>query len=301
MYQQHFTLKQLPFSLTPDTEFFYPNPAHLEALDVLRVALAGGEGFIKVTGEVGTGKTLLCRMLLNSLDDSWRCAYVPNPILKPDALRRTIADELELPVKTRTTQHELVKMLNDHLLMMAANGKKIVICIDEAQALSDQSFEALRLLSNIETEKDKLVHIVLFGQPELDVRLAGSSLRQLRQRIVFSYQLQPMSIDAVREYLQHRLVVAGYRGDPIINEQAVRVVHQASSGIPRLVNIIAHKALMLAYGQGIYRIDNKLAQIAAEDTEGAVVIQSRQKLWWATVAVFIAGAAMLAIGMRGLS
>jgi len=180
MYEDHFGLRQAPFSLTPDTGFFFRNDAHVEALQVLRVALDAGEGFIKVTGEVGTGKTLLCRLLLNGLDEQWVTAWVPNPYLDPDALRRAIADELRVALGPTPRQHTLVKKLQERLIELAASGKRVAVVIDEAQALSDESLEALRLLSNLETETRKLLHVVLFGQPELDERLAQPQLRQLR-------------------------------------------------------------------------------------------------------------------------
>lgn len=269
MYETHFGLQRLPFSLTPDTGFFYRHPAHVEALEVLRVALQGGEGFIKVTGEVGTGKTLLCRMLLNSLDDAWVSAWVPDPYLDPDALRRAIADELRVSLGPSPRQHTVVKKLQERLIQLAADGKRVAVVIDEAQVLSDQSLEALRLLSNLETETRKLLHVILFGQPELDARLEQPQLRQLQQRIGFSYRLPPLDLSATGHYLQHRLAVAGYNGQPLFGGAALRALHAASRGIPRLVNVLAHKALMLAYGRGLREVGVSEVALAIRDTDGA--------------------------------
>lgn len=269
MYEQHFGLRQPPFALTPDTGFFFRNEAHVEALQVLQVALDAGEGFIKVTGEVGTGKTLLCRLLLNGLDERWVTAWVPNPYLEPDALRRAIADELRVPLGPTPRQHTVVKKLQERLIELAAAGRRVVVIIDEAQALSDQSLEALRLLSNLETETRKLLQVVLFGQPELDERLAQAQLRQLRQRIGFAYRLQPLDAEGVGLYLQHRLAVAGYNGRPLFGAPALRRLHRASGGIPRLLNVLAHKALMLAYGRGLREVTAAEVTLAVRDTAGA--------------------------------
>ncbi len=285
MYEDHFGLRQAPFSLTPDTGFFFRNDAHVEALQVLRVALDAGEGFIKVTGEVGTGKTLLCRLLLNSLDEQWVTAWVPNPYLDPDALRRAIADELRVALGPTPRQHTLVKKLQERLIELAAGGKRVAVIIDEAQALSDESLEALRLLSNLETETRKLLHVVLFGQPELDQRLAQPQLRQLRQRIGFGYRLQPLDADGVALYLQHRLSVAGYNGRPLFAQRALRRLHRASGGIPRLVNVLAHKALLLAYGRGLREVSEAEVALAVRDTDGA---QAPARAGWGRAAAWSA-------------
>lgn len=295
MYEDHFGLRQAPFSLTPDTGFFFRNEAHVEALQVLRVALDAGEGFIKVTGEVGTGKTLLCRLLLNGLDEQWVTAWVPNPYLDPDALRRAIADELRVALGPTPRQHTLVKKLQERLIELAASGKRVAVVIDEAQALSDESLEALRLLSNLETETRKLLHVVLFGQPELDERLAQPQLRQLRQRIGFGYRLQPLDAEGVALYLQHRLSVAGYNGRPLFAQRALRRLHRASGGIPRLLNVLAHKALLLAYGRGLREVSEAEVALAVRDTDGAQTPARprwRRALWLAGAGVAVVGTAL---------
>ncbi len=269
MYRQHFGLQSAPFTITPDTGFFHNAGTHQEALNVLLVALQSGEGFLKVTGEVGTGKTLLCRTLLNTLDDRFVTAYIPNPFLNPTALRMALAEELGIRFARNIGQHRLLKLITEKLVELNAAGKRVVLLLDEAQALPDDSLEALRLLTNLETEKDKLLLVVLFGQPELDRRLAQNHLRQLKQRIIFSYTLQPLDQDALIAYLQHRLMVAGYGGAPLFSRRAIRHLHKASRGIPRLVNVLCHKALMAAYGSGQHSIDHHHMQRAIADTEDA--------------------------------
>ncbi len=267
MYQQYYGMQELPFSLAPDTQFFFCHRGHQEALNVLMVALECGEGFIKITGEVGTGKTLLCRELLNRLSKNFHTAYIPNPYLSPVGLRKMIAEELGLN-PSGLSDHELLKAINKQLLNFFQQGKPAVICLDEAQALPDQTMEALRLLSNLETEKRKLLQIVMFGQPELNEKLSRSRNRQLRQRIVHSYQLQPLDAERVMHYLEHRLRVAGYNGEPLFKREAVDYLYRTSGGVPRLVNILGNKALLLAFGKGLHQVDSRIIKDAVMDTEG---------------------------------
>ena len=182
MYLQHFGLTETPFSLTPNTGFFFGLAPHVEALQVLQTALQTGEGFIKVTGEVGTGKTLICRKLMNDLPERFHCAYLPNPYLTPDELRWAVAMELGLKHSSQIDQQQLTGLIQQQLLALSAHGHSIILVLDEAQALPDESLEALRLFTNLETESRKLLQVVLFAQPELDERLAQNKFRQLRQR-----------------------------------------------------------------------------------------------------------------------
>lgn len=270
MYLEHFGLREQPFSLTPDTDYFFASATHREALNVLLVALRGGEGFIKVTGEVGLGKTLLCRQLLNALGEDFVTAYVPNPHLSAGSMRLALARELGVILpRARYTQEDLLDWLNAALLERAAAGQRVVLCLDEAQELPAQTLEAVRLLTNLETEKRKLLQVVLFGQPELDRRLADRRLRQLVQRITFSYRLVPMDRKTVAVYVGHRLHVAGYRGAPLFTSRALARLYRASGGTPRLINILCHKSLMAAYGPGAHRVDGKAMRRAVRDTEGA--------------------------------
>ncbi|WJW75536.1 AAA family ATPase [Thiohalobacter sp. IOR34] len=290
MYLEHFGLREAPFAITPDTHFYYCSPSHQEALNVLLVALRSGAGFLKLTGEVGTGKTLLCRRLLNTLDDSFVTAYIPNPFLNPTALRMALAEELGLEFARNIGQHRLLKLITERLIELNAAGKRVVLLIDEAQAIPDDSLEALRLLTNLETEKDKLLLVVLFGQPELDQRLERPRLRQLRQRILFSHRLRPLSAAESAGYLQHRLQLAGAASD-CFTPRALRLLHRASRGIPRLLNVLAHKGLMAAFGAGLQRVDAEQVRRAVADTEDASPLPAAWRRPWALGALGTAACA----------
>jgi len=274
MYLSHFGLNELPFGITPDTQFAFAGNAHQEALNTLLVAIKSGEGFIKITGEVGTGKTLLCRRFLAALGDRYISAYLPNPYLEPRTLLLAVAEELGLSLQHYDHHFHLIKALNECLLDHARQEKPVVLCIDEAQAMPIESLEALRLLSNLETEKRKLLHLVLFGQPELDAKLADPSVRQLRQRISFHYRLGGLQRRELEHYLNHRLRVAGYRGDVLFAPGAIRLIHRASRGTPRMVNVLAHKALLSAFGEGKHQVSTQHLRTAVRDTEEA------RLPWW---------------------
>lgn len=287
MYEAHFGLREPPFGITPDTSFAYACSSHQEALNTLLVAARNGEGFMKVTGEVGTGKTLLCRRFLAMLDSRFVSAYVPNPYLEPRTLMFALADELGIVLPREADQHQLLKELSRALLNFARQGKTVVVCLDEAQAMPQETLEALRLLTNLETEKRKLLQVVLFGQPELDERLGHAAVRQLRQRITFQYRLSALNAEEVDHYLAHRLRVAGYRGSRLFAPAAVRRLHRVSRGVPRLINIIAHKALLLAFGEGMQQVHPHHVRIAAADTPAAVPVVH---WWWLGLAMFVLAA-----------
>ena len=219
MYLYHFGLRELPFTLTPNTNFYLGLEPHNEALAVLITALKTGEGFIKVVGEVGTGKTLMCRKLLNEIPEHFVTAYIPNPYLKPDELRRAVAVELGVKQAQRMSVQLLTQRIQTRLLELHSQGHSVVLILDEAQALPAESLEALRLFTNLETETRKLLQVVLFAQPELDERLAETAFRQLKQRITFSYKLRAMTATEVEHYIQHRLQVAGYKGINLFDQR----------------------------------------------------------------------------------
>lgn len=275
MYLDHFGLSELPFGITPDTSFTVLTRSHQEALNTLLVALNSGEGFIKITGEVGTGKSLLCRRLLQALPENAVSAYLPNPYLAPRTLLLALAEELGVAVDSASDDYHLLKCVNEALLAYAGDERPVVVCIDEAQAMPLETLESLRLLSNLETEKRKLLQIVLFGQPELDRKLAEPSVRQLLQRIAFHYRLGCLGREEVGNYLAHRLRVAGYRGNELFAPRAVRSLHRASRGTPRLLNILAHKSLLAVYGEGKHAVLPRHVRQAAADTEGAAAPG-----WW---------------------
>ncbi len=275
-YLRQFGLREAPFGITPDTSFFFPCRSTQQALNTLLISLANGEGFIKITGEVGTGKTLLCRKFLKTLDAGWVSAYIPNPNLEPRTLLLAVAEELGAQVDPGVEQHHLLKTITLRLLDLARDGKRVLQCMDESQAMPLDTLECLRLLTNVETEKRKLLQVVLFGQPELDRRLASDSVRQLRQRITFQYDLQGLDIDEVGAYFAHRLGVAGYNGAPVLSPAARRALYKASRGVPRLVNILAHKSLLLAFGEGLRRTERRHVRIAIDDTPAATM----PWYWW---------------------
>jgi MSHA biogenesis protein MshM len=267
MYLAYFGLSEFPFSITPDTQFAYNAIAHEEALNTLLLAIEGGEGFVKITGEVGAGKTLLCRTLLSVLGPDRVTAYLPNPQLEPRALLVEVAEELGAVAGTDAAM--LVKAINRRVMEIAAEGKTTVLVIDEAQTIPHLTLQTLRMLSNLETEKRKLIQIVMFGQPELDEMLSEKSARQVLQRITFHYRLTGLKRHELGSYLQHRLHMAGYHGSALFTKGARWALHRHSGGMPRLVNVLAHKAMLAAFGEGAERVNYSHVRRAANDTEAA--------------------------------
>jgi len=266
MYLEHFGLKEFPFTITPDTQFFFPSDASQEALNTILVAAKTGEGFIKITGEVGTGKSMLCRKLMGMLAPDFVVAYVPNPYLDTDTLFREIASELGAAVGLEDTRHQVLRAITDRLMTIHLEGKRALVCLDEAQAMPIETMESLRLLTNLETEKRKLLQVIIFGQPELEDKLNHPSIRQLKQRIAFHYNLTPMVGDEVEYYIQHRLAVAGHSGGRLFTPGALWMLRKRTHRVPRLVNIIAHKALLSAYGKGHKQVGFWDVKAAADDT-----------------------------------
>ena len=288
MYEGHFGFHEPPFGLTPDTSYFFPCSSYQDALDMLLVAAYNGEGFIKIVGEVGHGKTMLCRTFLAALQEpdaggafenaadgvrsnvpAFVTAYLPNPYMDPRGLMLALADELAMEIERTVDLHMLVKLVTSRLMIIAEEGKRALVCMDEVQAMPQHTLEAVRLLTNLETEKRKLLQVVLFGQPELDQKLQPRSARQLLQRITFQYTLQGLQKGEIAGYIEHRLRVAGYDGDPLFTSAAIRLLHKYTGGTPRLVNVIAHKALMLAFGEGVRCIEGRHIKAAAADTPSA--------------------------------
>ena len=266
MYLRPFGLRELPFSLTPDPLFFYAHPGAQAALNTLLIALRSGEGFVKIVAEVGCGKTLLCRRLIAALAPKFETAYIPNPAMDARSMLLAVCEELEIEVEAGESSHRIVKALKHRLLDRARAGHGVVLIIDEAQCIPDDTVEALRLMSNIETEKRKLLQIVLFGQPELDEKLAQPHLRQLLQRITFADYIEPMQAEDVGDYVDFRLRIAGAVDGRIFSDGAIAELARRSGGIPRLVNVIAHKSMMLAYGEGAGTVTGAHVGLAADDT-----------------------------------
>ncbi len=267
MYAEFFGFAEQPFSLTPDTQFFFDQCSHRDALNTLLLALQQGEGFIKVVGEVGTGKTLLCRILLARLEKQrYVTAYIPNPWLTPQELKAFVAQEIGAQYTAQMPAHELTAALYRKLVQTARQKKQVVLIIDEAQAMPRETLEALRLLTNLETEKQKLLQVVILGQPELDQLLKRKDLRQLKQRIVFSEYLHPLSLYGVQTYINHRLAASGHEHPGLFSLGACWLLRLASGGVPRMINILAHKALMCAYGRGHRQVNGWHVARAVLDT-----------------------------------
>ena len=283
MYLGHFSLREAPFAITPDSSFYYPHEGAQAALNTLLVALRSGEGFLKIVGEVGCGKTVLCRQLLKTLQGEFVTAYVPNPDMGPDDLLMALCMELCIPLTPPISRHSVLNALRDCLLRHAAEGRSVVVCIDEAQAIPLRTVESLRLLSNLETEKRKLLQLVLLGQPELDTKLAQPEIRQLMQRITFAEYLGPMAAEQVGVYLRHRLHTAAsddHTDLDVFEPAAVAAIARASGGVPRLINVLAHKCLMLAYGENLHRVNTTHVRLAAADTPGIAPPSSRWRRLW---------------------
>jgi MSHA biogenesis protein MshM len=294
MYLEHFGLDTAPFSITPDTRFVYGSRSQRDALNVLLMTADAGEAFVKITGEVGSGKTLLCRRFLAALKDAngakrrFRTAYIPNPCLSPRALMMAIAMELKVRKIDAESEVRLIDSLQKALLRCAARGEQVVVCLDEAQAMPAETLESLRLLSNLETEQRKLLQIVLFGQRELDAQLARDKLRQLRSRISFSYRLDGLSLAETIAYLQHRVSVAGHAGGLLFGQAAARDIHRATHGLPRRINIVAHKSLLAAYGQGARTVDATHVAAALDDR-----LRRSPLAWAADLAARLSGVTMI--------
>lgn len=268
MYLEFYGLKEPPFSITPDPRFVYLSERHRDALAHLLYGIGqgGGGGFVQLTGEVGTGKTTLSRLLLEQLPENTQVALVLNPRLSPVELVETICEELHLDLSGRRgSLKSLVDVLNHHLLDTYAAGKRVVVIIDEAQELSRAALEQVRLLTNLETPSQKLLQIVLLGQPELRDLLARPELRQLAQRVTARYHLTPLSAEETDIYLRHRLAVAGATRFPF-TKLAVRRVHERAGGVPRLINVIADRALLAGFAHDQAQIGERLVERAAGET-----------------------------------
>jgi MSHA biogenesis protein MshM len=213
-------------------------------------------------------------------DPQYVTAYIPNPCLTPAGLRMALADELGVSYARNMGQARLLNLISERLMELHGEGRRVVLLLDEAQALPDDSMECLRLLTNLETEKSKLLQVVMFGQPELDDRLAENKLRQLRQRVTFSYRLSAIDREGLPGYLAHRLLVAGYHGKPLFTKEALESLYRSSRGIPRLINILAHKTLMAAYGRGSSSVVHEHVSLAAQDTEGVEMKRSWLRPWF---------------------
>lgn len=288
MYYAHFGLADAPFRITPHTEFFFGGAQRGPLLDALMYAITTDEGIIKVSGEVGTGKTMLCRMLMERLPLSVESIYIANPLLTPDDVLQTIARELgcELPQGARGAH---LSSLQEHLIRLHGDAKRVVVLIDEAHAMPADTLEEIRLLSNLETQRHKLLHIVLFGQPELDTILNRVGMRQLKDRITQQFKLTPLNRVEVAAYIDFRLRAAGFRGPEVFNDAAIRRIARASRGLTRRINILADKALLAAFAAGRHAVGAAEAAAAVRDAD---LGSGYSLLGWRGLAAVAAAAAL---------
>jgi type II secretory pathway predicted ATPase ExeA len=266
IYLEHFGLREAPFGITPHTDFFFTGANRGGILDALTYAAVNDEGIIKVSGEVGSGKTMLCRKLLEKLPKHVETVYLPVPSLSRNEMLEAIAHELGVALPDSRT-HRMMLALQAHLLEVHASGRRVVVLIDEAHAMPDETLEEVRLLSNLESERHKLLHIILFGQPELDERLNNKSMRQLRDRITHNFWLAPLHLNDIGNYLMYRLRAAGYRGPDLFSRGATRILGKASGGLTRRLNILADKCLLAAFADGQHGIDDRHAKAAVRDLQ----------------------------------
>lgn len=265
MYYDFFGLNAAPFKITPDLHLFYSGGRRGDTLEALEYAVLNGEGIIKVVGEVGSGKTMLCRMLESRLPETVETIYITTPSMEREEILYALASELGIdPQGQRSAQ--VVRSVQEHLISKYASGRQVVVFIDEAQAMPLETLEEIRLLSNLETSTHKLLQIVLFGQPELDEHLSAPHIRQLRERITHSFNLGPFSPEEVRFYLQFRMRAVGYKGPDVFSKQAIKLIAEASHGLIRRVNILADKALLAAFSENIHEITAAHAKAAIQDS-----------------------------------
>jgi general secretion pathway protein A len=282
VYQDFFGFSEKPFDLTPDPKYLYLSPKHKEVLAHLVYGLQENNGFLKIVGEVGTGKTMICRSFLRELRADFNIAYIFNPCINELELLQTINTELGIPGKSKSKK-KLVDFLNGFLLEERSKGHRVVVIIDEAQDLQPNVLEQLRLLSNLETDTEKLIQIVLIGQPELDKVLAKDGLRQLRQRITIKWELLPLNLEETRGYIQHRLNVALGKGKVRFSRESVKMVFRYSRGIPRMINVVADRTLLIAFTQSTKKITPKIVKLAVSDIGELIPLESWTDKFWKLV------------------
>jgi MSHA biogenesis protein MshM len=293
MYYTHFGLAQPPFRITPDTGFFYSGGNRGPILETLMYAIGQGEGIIKVTGEVGSGKTMLCSMLQSRLPANVETVYLANPSVSPEEILHAIALELQLKPPRDASRLEVMQMLHGHLLERHAQGKQVVMFVEESQSMPISTLEEIRLLSNLETAHAKLLQIVLFGQPELDDNLRQPHIRQLRERITHSFRLNPLKPGEIRDYLNFRLRAAGYRGPDLFSPPVINAIAKATNGLTRRINLIADKALLAAFAGNTHTLTLEHVKAAVRDSEFSNDEPSRPRLkLWFAASLFALGAGL---------
>ena len=294
LYLVHFGLSEAPYRITPHTDFFFEGANRGATLEALLYAITNDEGIVKVTGEVGSGKTMLCRVLMERLPQNVETIYLANPSLGRDEIMLAILDDLKVASPGERSSL-LLRALQERLIELYAAGRRVVVLIDEAHAMPVETLEEIRLLSNLESKRHKLLQIVLFGQQELDEVLGTPQMRQLKERIVHSFRLEPLVRSDIGTYLMFRMRQAGYKGPDIFTAGALRLVAQASAGLTRRINILADKALLAAFSDGGYQILSKHVSAAIADSEFAR-LKSRPRAGLSTAALASAAVGLIATG-----
>ena len=287
MYLEHFGLREAPFRITPHTEFFFSGANRGATLEALVYAITAGEGLVKVTGEVGSGKTMLCRVLMERLPDTVETIYLAVPSLSRDEMLAAISSDLGIDT-TGANLAKMMRALQDKLIELHGAGRHVVCLIDEAHAMPLGTLEEIRLLSNLETGTQKLLQIVLFGQPELDSHLALPHMRQLKERITHHFTLAPLPPQEIGEYVRFRLRQAGYRGPDLFSAEALRIISEASEGLTRRINIFADKTLLAAFAAGTHTITADHARAAVTDTQVVMMRRDSPRRLVAAAAVGLA-------------
>ena len=291
LYLEHFGLAEPPFRITPHTDFFFDGADRGATLEALIYAILHDEGIVKLSGEVGSGKTMLCRVLMERLPPQVETIYLATPSLARDEILHAIADDLELKLTHERTTVAL-RELQEHLIRLYGAGRRVVVLIDEAHVMPEETLEQVRLLSNLESNRHKLMQLVLFGQPELDATLAKPSLRQLRDRITHAFRMRPLSAPEVAKYVSFRMRAAGYRGPDVFAPGALARVARASGGLTRRINILADKSLLAAFTQNVHAVTERHVRAAIADSEFARL----RKPWRPAVYAGVALAAGVLIG-----
>ncbi len=300
MYYEHFGLTQPPFRITPNTEFFFGGGNRGPILEALLYAISQGEGIIKVTGEVGSGKTMLCSMMQARLPPHVETVYLANPSVSPEEILHAIAQELHLKPPREAGHLEVMQLINSHLLERHAAGKQVVMFVEESQSMPISTLEEIRLLSNLETAHSKLLQIVLFGQPELEENLRQPQIRQLRERITHSFRLSPLKPNEIRDYLNFRLRAAGYRGPDLFSPAIVNAMAKASGGLTRRINLIADKAMLAAFSENTHTLRTKHVKAAVSDSEFSRYERPAPTLRWGLALVLFAIGAGLGMALYAL-
>lgn len=300
MYLEHYGLAEAPFRITPHTDFFFAGANRGATLEALIYAITHDEGIVKISGEVGSGKTMLCRVLMERLPQSVVVVYLANPSLSRDDILYALADELGIEVPEQSRAATVMRTLQEHLVGLYSEGKQVVVLIDEAHAMPMETLEEIRLLSNLESNRHKLLQLALFGQPELDETLARKDMRQLRERITHNFRLEPLVREDIDRYLDFRMRAAGYHGPSVFAPAAIKLIARASAGLTRRINILADKALLAAFAAGIHQVGVREVKAAIKDSDFSPARGSgKRRASWGSW-VWAAGGAFATLTLIGL-